>query len=260
MSDSSRPHGLQPTRLLHPWDFPGKSTGVGCHCLLQCMQVKSESEVTQSCLTLSDPMDCSLPGSSIHGICQARVLEWMPSSSPFNSTNKRPQPMLFADYRPTLTSGKDQRKIKGRFNPKSDFLHFLQLRIDNSTQGSLNTTALNSYISMKSALSDCTCVRFTFGSDICPILSKHKIKDTLYHQVSKNMPQALMPHHGVVLSNWFYACLPSTPTIEDTLGLLCVYSLTLNKNSCSHFKLKKKTRNYIRGNNPSPDDLMDFFS
>lgn len=68
-----------------------------------------------------------------------------------------------------------------------------------------------------------------------------------------------MPHHGVVLSNWFYACLPSTPTIEDTLGLLYVYSLTLNKNSCSHFKLRKKTRNHIRGNNPSPDDLMDFF-
>ena len=60
----------------HPWDSPGKNTGVGCHFLLQCMKVKSESEVTQSCLTLSDPMDCSLPGSSAHGICQARVLEW----------------------------------------------------------------------------------------------------------------------------------------------------------------------------------------
>ena len=57
-------------------DSPGKNTGVGCHFLLQCMKVKSESEVTQSCLTLSDPMDCSLPGSSIHGIFQARVLEW----------------------------------------------------------------------------------------------------------------------------------------------------------------------------------------
>ena len=68
VSNSSRPHGLQPTRLLHPWDFPGKSTGVGCHCLLQFMKVKSESEVTQSCLTLCDPIDCSPPGSSIHGI------------------------------------------------------------------------------------------------------------------------------------------------------------------------------------------------
>ena len=69
-------HGLQPTRLLHPWDFPGKITGVGCHCLLQCVKMKSEREVTQSCLFLSNPMDCSLPGSSIHGIFQARVLEW----------------------------------------------------------------------------------------------------------------------------------------------------------------------------------------
>ena len=69
-------HGLQPTRLLHPWNSPDKNTGVGCHFLLQCMKVKSESEVTQSCLTLSNPMDCSLPGSSIHGIFQATVLEW----------------------------------------------------------------------------------------------------------------------------------------------------------------------------------------
>ena len=105
----------QPTRFPHPWDSPGKNTGVGCHVLLQCMKVKSlsrvrllatpwtaayqappsmgfskqeywsglpfpspmhESEVAQSCPTLGDPMDCSLPGSSIHGILQARVLEW----------------------------------------------------------------------------------------------------------------------------------------------------------------------------------------
>ena len=62
--------------LPRPWDSPGKNTGVGCHFLLQCMQVKSESEGAQSCPTLSDPMDCSLPGSSIHGIFQAGVLEW----------------------------------------------------------------------------------------------------------------------------------------------------------------------------------------
>ena len=66
----------QPPRLPRPWDSPGRNTGVGCHVLLQCMKVKSESEVAQSCPTLSDPMDCSLPGSSIHGIFQARVLEW----------------------------------------------------------------------------------------------------------------------------------------------------------------------------------------
>ena len=75
MSDSVRPHGWQPTRLPHPWDSPGKNTGVGCHFLLQCMQVKSESEVAQSCPTVHDPMDCSLPGSSIQGILQAQVLE-----------------------------------------------------------------------------------------------------------------------------------------------------------------------------------------
>ena len=76
MSDSVRPHRQQPTRLPCPWDSPGKNTGVGCHFLLQCMKVKSESEVAQLCPTLSDPMDCSLPGSSVHGIFQARVLEW----------------------------------------------------------------------------------------------------------------------------------------------------------------------------------------
>ena len=75
MSDSVRRHRRQPTRLPHPWDSPGKNTGVGCHSLLQCMKVKSESEVAQSCPPLSDPMDCSLPGSSIHRTFQARVLE-----------------------------------------------------------------------------------------------------------------------------------------------------------------------------------------
>ena len=76
VSDSVRPHRWQPTRLPHPWDSPGKNTGVGCHFLLQCMKVKSESEIAQLCPTLCDSMDCSLPGSSIHGIFQARVLEW----------------------------------------------------------------------------------------------------------------------------------------------------------------------------------------
>ena len=70
-----RPHRQQPTRLPRPWDSPGKNTGVGCHFLLQCRKVKSESEVAQLCPTLCDSMDCSLPGSSVHGIFQARVLE-----------------------------------------------------------------------------------------------------------------------------------------------------------------------------------------
>jgi len=76
VSDSVQPHRWQPTRLPHPWDSPGKNTGVGCHFLLQCTKMKSESEVAQSCLTLSNPMDCSLPGPSVHGIFQARVLQW----------------------------------------------------------------------------------------------------------------------------------------------------------------------------------------
>ena len=71
-----RPHRRQPTRLPCPWDSPDKNTGVGCHFLLQCVKVKRENEVAQSCPTLSDPMDCSPPGSSIHGVFQARVLEW----------------------------------------------------------------------------------------------------------------------------------------------------------------------------------------
>ena len=70
------PQRRQPTRLSRSWASPGKNTGVGCHVLLQCMKVISKSEVTQSCPTLSDPMDCSLPGSPIHGIFQARGLEW----------------------------------------------------------------------------------------------------------------------------------------------------------------------------------------
>ena len=75
MSDSVIPQRRQPTRLPRPWDSPGKNTGVGCHFLLQSMKAKSESEVSQSCQTSSDPMDCSSPGSSVHGIFQARELE-----------------------------------------------------------------------------------------------------------------------------------------------------------------------------------------
>ena len=76
VSNSVQPHRWQSTRLPHPWDSPGKNTGVGCHFLLQCMKVKGESEVAQWSLTVSDPMDCSPPGSSVHGIFQASVLEW----------------------------------------------------------------------------------------------------------------------------------------------------------------------------------------
>ena len=77
MSDFVRSHRRKPTRLPRPRDSPGKNTGVGCHFPLQCMKEKSESKVAQSCLTLSDPMDSSPPGSFTHGIFQARVMEWV---------------------------------------------------------------------------------------------------------------------------------------------------------------------------------------
>ena len=77
VSDSVQHCRWQPTRVHRPWDSPGKNTGVGCRFLLQHMKVKSKSEVSESFPTFSDPMDCSLPGSSVHGIFQARVLEWV---------------------------------------------------------------------------------------------------------------------------------------------------------------------------------------
>ena len=86
MSNSVKPHRRQPTRLPHPWDSPDMKTGMGCHFLLQCMKVKSESEVPQSYPTLSDPMDCSIPGSSVHGIFLARVLNW--DAIAFSSVNQ----------------------------------------------------------------------------------------------------------------------------------------------------------------------------
>ena len=99
VSDSVRPQRQQPTRLPSLWDFPGKNTGVGCHFLLQCMKVKSESEVAQSCATLSDPMDCSLPGSSIHGIFQATVLEWGATAFSKRQLRTRPTDDVWARVR-----------------------------------------------------------------------------------------------------------------------------------------------------------------
>ena len=87
MSDSVRPHRWQPTRLPHPWDSPGKNTGVGCHFLLQCMKVKSESEVALSCLTPRDPMDGSPPGSSIHGFSRQEYWSGVPLPSPDRMAN-----------------------------------------------------------------------------------------------------------------------------------------------------------------------------
>ena len=85
MSDSLRPHRRQPTRLPRPWDSPGKNTGVGCHFLLQCMKVKSESEVAQSCTTLSDPMDYSPPGPPSMGFSRQEYWSGVPFPSPQDS-------------------------------------------------------------------------------------------------------------------------------------------------------------------------------
>ena len=96
----------QPTRVLCPWDSPGKNTGVGCHFLLQCMKLKSESEVAQSCPIPSDPMDCSLPGSSVHGICQARVLECVAIAiKDVLSYLLSPEKQVVFKYQPRLQSG-----------------------------------------------------------------------------------------------------------------------------------------------------------
>ena len=103
VSNSVRPQRWQPTRLRRPWDSLGKNTGVGCHCLLQCMEVKSESEVAQSCLTPSDPMECSPPGSSVDGIFQARVLEWVAIAL---SNHYAVQLMLTQYFKPTIVQFK----------------------------------------------------------------------------------------------------------------------------------------------------------
>ena len=109
MSVSVQHHRQQPTGLPRPWDSPGKNTGVGCHFLLQCVKVKNESEVAQSSLTLSDLLDCSLPGSSIHGIFQARVLEW--GAIVFS-------PLVTLDGKESACNGGDARSIPGsRISP-----------------------------------------------------------------------------------------------------------------------------------------------
>ena len=116
MSDSVRPHRRQPTRLPHPWDSPGKNIGVGCHFLLQCMKVKSESEVTQLCLTLSDPMDCSLPGSSILYLCfieYAKAFDCVDHNKPWKIFQEMGIPdhltcllrNLYADQEATVRTG-----------------------------------------------------------------------------------------------------------------------------------------------------------
>ena len=105
-----RPHRWQPTRLPRPWDSPGKNPGVGCHFLLQCMKVKSESEVAQSCPTLSDPMDCGLPGPSVHGISQARVLEW--GATAFSDLQTKQQQITTTNGAPVTISARLSEPLK----------------------------------------------------------------------------------------------------------------------------------------------------
>ena len=122
-----RPHRWQPTRLPCPWDSPGKNTGVGCHFLLQCMKVKSESEVAQSCPTLSNPTDCSPPGSCIHGILQARVLEWVAVAfSPIYGSShiiSALDPLVGCHSNWSLSCGQGAKK-------KSSFLGIFHIKIE----------------------------------------------------------------------------------------------------------------------------------
>ena len=133
MSDSVRPHRQQPTRLPCPCNSPGKNTGVGCHFLLQCMKVKSESEVAQSCPTLCNPIDCSPPGSSVCGISQARVLEWgaiafsvFPSIRVFS--NKLDLHIRWPKYRSFSFSISPSNEYSGLISFRIDWLDLLAVQ------------------------------------------------------------------------------------------------------------------------------------
>ena len=149
MSNSVQPHRWQPARLPGPCDSPGKNTGVGCHFLLQCMKVKSESGIAQSCLTLSDPLDCSLPGSSVHGIFQARVLEWVTSASTLikikaNKTKKQKieKPSLY-----NLWESPSHRSLWDLFCPQCP-LPSLQLASSLVWDRSASSTSMALYLSL----------------------------------------------------------------------------------------------------------------
>ena len=133
MSDSVWPHRRQPTRLPRPWDSPGKNTGVGCHFLLQSMKVKSKSEVAQSCPTLSYPINCSLPGSSVHGIFQTRVLKWVAiafSNESLGKTNLINNDIKQICSCPCLELGLLLGQVdRGRFQAIVSFLWFPSLYI-----------------------------------------------------------------------------------------------------------------------------------
>ena len=132
MSDSVWPHRRQPTRLPRPWDSPDKITGVGCHFLLQCVKVKSEREIAQSCQTLHDPIDCSLPGSSIHGIFQARVLEWIAIAFPITclSIKLLLSDLLSSNLSPNQKKNTKQKKKKTILHNVSFFSSFASKQLN----------------------------------------------------------------------------------------------------------------------------------
>ena len=143
VSDSVRPHRQQPTRLPRPWDSPGKNTGVGCHCLLQCRKVKSESKVAESYLTLSDPMDCGPPGSSIHGISRQECWSGVPLPSQMQISEMEQIPRnsekIFSFQKPPFSRLGSRTNLFAGIVRNSRDWHF-QKSVQYSTQDKVGTT------------------------------------------------------------------------------------------------------------------------
>ena len=133
MSNSVGPHRWQPTRLPRPWDSPGKNTGVGCHFLLQCMKVKSESEVAQSCPTLSNPLDYSLPGPPSMGFSRQEYWSGVPLPSPTHMlVNNNPPYLKMSLFASVFSKGcfcqRQNFKLTGNFS-FSLFFYFRTLKM-----------------------------------------------------------------------------------------------------------------------------------
>ena len=185
VSDSVRPHRSQPTRLPRPWDSPGKCAGVGCHFLLQCMKVKSESEVAQSCPTLPDRMDCSPSGSPVPGILQARVLEWVPSPSPHESDTLGLFRLLFSRWVVSHCLGRQGlQHTRLPCSSLSDYLYYTSVQI----LCTIRTTKFRFK----------TC--FVFGSVITWALSEHSTEHLLLKFL---YPSLCLDKKG----GWWFECV-----------------------------------------------------